>query len=192
MRIRYLWKPLFAVSVLVAVARMDAKELRVAVFSPDGDRETEDLCIVTVSAMPGVQVVERRELNKLLDEQTLRRALGSLQTRAYAGQLSGADVVLSVRKTDQGILAEVVDVATGVIIGRSGPSEASVLAGQVRSLLAAAPVELKGSRVAVADFAGDGFRSAVELRESLRAEGFTLLDRAVIEHAVAETALGRA
>lgn len=192
MHLRPFWKILFALIWLVAAARMDAKELRVAVFSPDGDRETEDLCIVTVSTLPDVRVVERRELNKLLDEQTLRRALGSLQTRAYAGQLSGAEVVLSVRKTEQGILAEVVDAATGVIIGRSGPSEASVLAGQVRSLLAAAPVESKGARVAVADFAGDGFRSAVELRENLRAEGFTLLDRAVIEHAVAETALGQA
>lgn len=192
MRLRPFWKPLFAVIWLVAVARVDAGDLRVAVFSPEGDRETEDLCIATVSAVPDVRVVERRALNALLGERALQQALASVQTRAYAGQLSGADVVLSVRKTAAGILVEAVSVGTGVVIGRSGPAELPALAGQVRGLLASVPGLAKGPRVAVADFAGDGFSSAVELRENLRAEGFTIVDRAVIEHAVAETALGRA
>ena len=59
MRPRPFWKPLFAVLWLGVIARMDATELRVAVFSPEGDRETEDLCIATVSAVPDVRVVEQ-------------------------------------------------------------------------------------------------------------------------------------
>ncbi|AHF94382.1 hypothetical protein OPIT5_13880 [Opitutaceae bacterium TAV5] len=177
--------------------------LRVAVFSPEGDRDLEMMITVALMSAHGadgsdtpLHVLERRQLDMLLGERSRQHAFATPQAAVRAGHLVRADVMLSLRRmaSSGALLIETVDPQTGRILGHAeaasiAPEE---VAATVRRLLATAPPAPRKPSIAVTDFDGNGFRGAAALRETLREAGFAVLDRAIIEHAVAETALARA
>ena len=178
-----------AVGFVLTAISVTAGGLRVAVFSPAGDRDLESVCVAALSMDEGLQILDRRDLDALLGEQALQQAMGSPRTAAFAGRLLGAEILISVRKTASNLIAlEGVNPLSGRILGRIEAAP-EALGGRLRTLLAEDVVESSRPTVAVGDFAGTGFRRSAELREILQARGFKVLDRAIIEHAVAESVL---
>ena len=190
-------RQLLAVAFLaMTLAASEAAATKVAVFSVDGDRDTEDLCIAAISQNPGIQLVERRSLNQILGEQVVTAAFGSTSKAAQLGKLSGIDLILSIRRDKEAkneLHLEVLDCAAGRVLshgeatGKSLPLETQRLLKQAE---ASASPHAKAIKVAVEDFPeGEkaiNYKLPEEIRGALVDAGFDILDRSVIEHAAAE------
>ena len=190
-------RQLLAVAFLsLTLAASEAAATKVAVFSVDGDRDTEDLCIAAISQHPEIQLVDRRSLNQILGEQVVTAAFASTAKAAQLGKLSGIDLLLSIRREMKGahnLNLEVLDCATGRILshgsatGESLPRETQRLIKQAES---SSSPHAKAIKVAVEDFSEGGkainYKLAAAIRGALTDEGFDVLDRAVIQHAAAE------
>ncbi|MEO6055006.1 MAG: CsgG/HfaB family protein, partial [Chthoniobacterales bacterium] len=176
-----------------------SERLHVAVFSPTADRNLEDLCIAALSKNPEIEVVERKDLHSLLNEQTLT-SLNTPAGIARLGHLLSADIILSVRKSDNTYHLQTIDCATGKILGHESANSENLprlCSNLVTSSYSAKKVNPAGKviRLAVEDFKGENLHAALktsaEIRDALGAVGFEVVERSVIEHAAAEHELQR-
>jgi|APCry1669189000_1035189.scaffolds.fasta_scaffold00764_7 hypothetical protein len=187
---------LFLLFPVLALSASRGATVKVAVFSTDGDHATEDLCIAAISQNPGIQLVDRRNLNQLLGEQVVTAALASSVRTSHLSKLSGIDLILSIRQEKEGkhnLNLEILDCATGRVLSHGTATDKSLPVEMQRLLKqaeASASPHAKTVKVAVEDFSenttGINYKLPEEIREALVDIGFNVLDRAVIDHAAAE------
>lgn len=185
-------RTLLLLALLSAPLCLQAASGRVTVFAGGNDRDLEALCVAALSHDRGIEIVERRHLDKLLGEKAIDTAFAETATGAGVGRLAGVDFIVGLRRDGHAVDLEIIDCSSGKILSQ-GSTTPDKLAQHAASLLN--DVAKKGIRpgnpakIAVEDFQ-DGkdvnYRLPSEIRDKLAEAGFDVLDRSVIEHAAAE------
>jgi hypothetical protein len=181
---------LFFVSVGLASAK--TTDCRVAIFAAAKDRILEDLCVAALSSDKGVELIDRRNLPQLLGEKAIAAGFAHSRDNSRIARLTGADVMMSVRREKDAVSIAIIDCSCGRILSQSTTSLES-LGKNAATLLKKAEEKIshatKPLKVAVEDFPEQdaiNYRLPAEIRDRLAAAGFEVLDRSIIEHAAAE------
>jgi len=186
MKIRYL----FSLLILAGANLLAVPPVRVAVVSDKP--EVSDRVAADLSKDAGLVVIERGQVDLLLSEGALDKAMGNAETQTRLGRMLGVDAFIHVRAVRDGEWQiEVVQGASGEVLA-SGSAQGSVekVAGMARELLKSAhlPEHKAGARIAVIDFTTPdenagvedhsmALRLAAELRTRLGENGLDVLDR---------------
>ena len=171
----------------------------VALLSGEGERAPGEAVIarveVALSATPGLAVVERQQIHRILAEQSLTvSGLANAATAAHVGRLLAADFFLFVQRmpegTNQVTRWRVVESRTGIALAH-GAAETPLLATNAAPVLATVREAIVKSQVLAKDrhYVGVlGFRSE-EIGHSLEAlagalEGWLAFDLAAVSNVI--------
>jgi len=184
----------FCFVVLAGLCSAAPPRVAVVVEAPDGTVEWQAVLTATLSTNEVLQVVERAELQRILEEQARRDLVsGGKRTTAH---LEPVDYFLHFRRSDgRRWRIEAVDASTGHLVAATEARGETLEEAGAVAAVAADLLEKRSSpdagecRVAVAETAaGDPrvFMLAARLRDALRESDILVLDRALTQRLVEE------
>ena len=175
--------------------------LRFRTIKPDPD--LTDAVEALLSQQPHLVVLERRQIDQLVQEVVLDQVISSPTQRPRLGHLLGLDYFVAIhsRNAQGGFIIDIIDAFSGQVVASqaSVPPEPEQLANAANTMLQGLeirPQRIKQSRVAVLDFVPPASSDAANLaqiqslnqqvRQSLAAVGFILLDRSFTNEIIRE------
>lgn len=111
-------RTLLLLALLSAPLSLQAASGRVTVFAGGNDRDLEALCVAALSHDRGIEIVERRHLDKLLGEKAVDAAFAKTATGAGVGRLVGVDFIVGLRRDGHAVDLEIIDCSSGKILSQ--------------------------------------------------------------------------
>lgn len=162
-----------------------------------------DSMAVLLSKNSNLEILERADVDRLLEEGTLMQCAGNESSRPKLGRLLDLDYFINIKVLPQsgGYVLELVDGLTGKISAfrKSGPGDLSQLAGACEKMIEEGSAKKASSaraQVAVLDFEPAqihgipeqalALRLGAQAREKLSGSGLDILDRSIVGHAARE------